>query len=215
LRAAEAGVNELLATHDSGCNQVVAPHGSDEGRLATNPIAVGVPRQTRPHLVLDMATSVVSHGTVELARRNHAAVPSEWTGSSPDVLRPLGGPKGTGLALLVDVLAGILSGAGFSGSEAEHDYQGVWLLALDPAWFEGGQDLAADVDVLVAHVRSARPDGSGGYGDVLVPGEPGARATRANLDRGVPIDEHVWADVLELAESLGVPPITPFEEAEP
>ena len=67
-RGAEAGMIVILAANDSGANQVVALHGSVEPRLATNPLAVGVARPEPPHLVLDMSTSVASHGTIEEAR---------------------------------------------------------------------------------------------------------------------------------------------------
>jgi LDH2 family malate/lactate/ureidoglycolate dehydrogenase len=199
-RAAGAGMIAILAANDSGANQVVAPHGSDEGRLATNPIAVGIPREAPPHLVLDMATSVVSHGTLELTQLDGSPVPSEWT-TPRDVLLPLGGPKGTGLALVVEVLAGILSGAGFSTSDPTHDYQGVWLLALDPERFLPPGRLAADVEALVAHVHSAHPTPGS---EVLVPGEPGARAAQARLRDGVQVPAPVWAELLGVAATLGV-----------
>jgi LDH2 family malate/lactate/ureidoglycolate dehydrogenase len=199
-RAADAGVIAILAANDSGANQVVAPHGSDEGRLATNPIAVGIPRQGPPHLVLDMATSVVSHGTLELARLGGVRTPPGWT-TPADALLPLGGSKGTGLALVVEVLGGILSRAGFSTTEETHDYQGVWLLALDPERFLPPGSLETDVDALVAHVHSARA--SQGQ-EVLVPGEPSARATLTSLAEGVLVPAPVWAELRELAATLDV-----------
>jgi uncharacterized oxidoreductase len=199
-RAADAGMIAVLAANDSGANQVVAPHGSGEGRLATNPIAVGIPRQEPPHLVLDMATSVVSHGTLELEQLVGAPTPAGWTAPT-DALLPLGGPKGTGLALVVDVLGGMLSGAGFSTTETGHDYQGVWLLALDPERFLPPGRLEADVEQLITYVQSASPL----YGrEVLVPGEPSALATRTHLAEGVPVPEPVWAELLELAATLEV-----------
>ena len=117
----------IVMTNDSGANQVVAPHGGADGRLATNPIAFGIPRSWPPHLVFDMATSETSHGTARLEAR--------WAGdgdSAAGLLRPLAGHKGYGLGLVVDVLAGILSGAGWSGPHPGDDYQGVCLIAIDP-----------------------------------------------------------------------------------
>lgn len=199
-RAADAGVIAILAVNDSGANQVVAPYGSNEGCLATNPIAVGVPRREPPHLVLDMATSVVSHGTLELAQFGGDQDHRGWV-TSAGALLPLGGPKGTGLALVVDVLGGMLSGAGFSTTETADAYQGVWLLALDPERFLPLGQLEVEVERLVAHVHSASPSHGNG---VLVPGEPSALATRAHLVDGVPLAGPVWAELLELAATLGV-----------
>jgi hydroxycarboxylate dehydrogenase B len=202
--AADAGIIALVAANDSGANEVVAPHGSHEARLATNPIAVGIPRSTRPHLVLDMATSVVSHGTLELRRASGQPIPEGWTAG--DALVPLGGPKGTGLALVVDVLAGVLSGAGFSRGEPADDYQGVWMLALDPGRFLDADDLSAKVERLVDHVQSATP--LAGV-EVLVPGEAGARLAAGRRSAGVPLAPHVWNRLCSLADDLDVtvPPV--------
>ena len=87
--------------------------------MGTNPLAVGVPRAHPPHLVFDMATSAISHGAARLKAR--------WAGAddvSADLLEPAAGHKGFGLALAVEVLAGILSGAGFSGPDPGLDHQG-------------------------------------------------------------------------------------------
>ncbi len=205
LVAAE-GLIAILAVNDSGANQVVAPHGSDEARLATNPLAIGIPRATAPHLVLDMSTSVVSHGTLERLALEGATIPEGWT--TGDVLLPLGGAKGTGLALVVDVLAGILSGAGFSGARlngdsAPDDDQGVWILALDPTRFLPPGRLERDVERLVSHVHSSRASTPGS--DVLVPGEPGALAAEAARRDGVCIPAALWADLVSRARDQSVP----------
>lgn len=208
LVAAE-GLIAILAANDSGASQVVAPHGSDEARLATNPIAIGIPRASPPHFVLDMSTSVVSHGTLERLALEGAPIPDEWT--TGDVLLPLGGAKGTGLALVVDVLAGILSGAGFSGGRASDDDQGVWIVALDPTRFLPPGRLERDVERLVSHVRSARP--STPLSEVLVPGEPGALATKAARRDGVRIPIALWADLVSRARNQSVPlPVLLTEE---
>lgn len=199
-RMAANGVVAVLVVNDSGANQLVAPYGSGEGRLATNPIAIGIPRPTPPHLVLDMATSVASHGTVELHRLTGAAVPEGLTAG--DVLLPLGGAKGTGLAIVVDVLAGVLSGAGSSDAAPVYDYQGVWMLALDPERFLDPGQLETETERLVRYVRSATP--LPGH-EVLVPGEHSARAVEALLRDGIPVLAAVWASLCELATELHVP----------
>lgn len=208
-RLAANGVVAVLVVNDSGANQLVAPYGSGEGRLATNPIAIGIPRPTPPHLVLDMATSVASHGTVEQHRLSGAAVPEGWTAGN--VLLPLGGAKGTGLALAVDVLAGVLSGAGSSGEARVYDYQGVWMLALDPERFLDPGRLETETERLVRYVRSATPLPRH---EVLVPGERSARAVEALLRDGIPVLGPVWASLCELATELHVPiPDHRYEEA--
>jgi LDH2 family malate/lactate/ureidoglycolate dehydrogenase len=193
-RLADAGRIGMVVANDSGANQVVAPHGGIEGRLATNPIAFGIPRTQPPHLVLDMATSETSHGTARLAAR--------WSDERDDVgglLQPLAGHKGFGLALVVEVLAGVLSGAGWSGPDPGLDHQGVCVVAIDPARFRDG--FAEAVDELVTWVKSS--PGAG----VLVPGEPGALA-QAGAD-GIRVDATTWSELLAVFAETGVPPPTP------
>ena len=81
---AEHGHIGIMMANDSGANQVVAPHGGADGRLATNPIAFGIPRSHPPHLVLDMATSAISHGKATIqARRDGGTAhpPARWSRS--------------------------------------------------------------------------------------------------------------------------------------
>jgi LDH2 family malate/lactate/ureidoglycolate dehydrogenase len=201
-QAAAAGVIAILAANDSGANEVVAPHGAVEPRLATNPIAVGIPRRSAPHLVLDMSTSVASHGTIHRLELEGAQVPESWT--SGGMLLPLGGAKGTGLALVVEVLAGMLSGAGFSDGEPEDDdYQGAWMAAIDPERFLPPGTLTTDVERLVAHVRSARPRDTGV--EVLVPGEHGERCRQRALLDGVRLPSPLWDELAARARQHGVP----------
>jgi hydroxycarboxylate dehydrogenase B len=209
-RAAAQGMIAVLAANDSGANQVVAPHGSAEPRLATNPLAIGIPRPQPPHLVLDMSTSVVSHGTIELLKLAGEATPETW--AVDDVLLPLGGAKGTGLGLVVDVLAGILSGAGFSGAPAVDDHQGVWILALDPARFLPPGRLEADVERLAQYVRSAPPASPGG--EVLVSGEH-ARVAREAARDGAAIPRTLWDDLATRARFEDVHVPTPMTEELP
>jgi uncharacterized oxidoreductase len=184
----------IVMTNDSGANQVVAPHGGTEGRLATNPIAFGIPRSQPPHLVFDMATSETSHGTALLEARRAGD-----GDTAAGLLRPLAGHKGYGLGLMVDVLAGILSGAGWSGPHPGDDYQGICLIAIDPGRFADG--FAASVDDLVAWVKSSPPTGTE---PVLAPGEPGALA-RAGAT-GIPVDPMTWAELRAVFAETGVAP---------
>jgi uncharacterized oxidoreductase len=209
-RAADRGVIAIFAANDSGANEVVAPHGAVDARLATNPIAVGIPRRAAPHLVLDMSTSIASHGTIELLGLEGARVPQEWT--SGGTLLPLGGAKGTGLALVVEVLAGMLSGAGFSNGERhDDDYQGAWIAALDPGRFFPPGKLATEVERLVGHVRSARPRDTGV--EVLVPGEHGERCRERALAEGVRLPLRLWDELAARARDHGVRLPIPIREA--
>ena len=115
-RAAAAGIASLIFANDAGDGQTVAPPGATEPRLSTNPIAAGVPRATGPHLVLDMATSVVAAGRLSESRDRAEPIPAEWV-TSTGALKPMGGVKGFGLALIVEALAGSLTGARTNSQE--------------------------------------------------------------------------------------------------
>jgi uncharacterized oxidoreductase len=195
---AAGGMIGMMAANDSGANPIVAPHGGSDGRLATNPIAFGIPRPGGPHLVLDMATSTISHGTQQVRAR--------WGDSTPETheplpLRPVGGHKGYGLALVVEVLAGILTGAGWSGGETGPDHQGAFLVAIDPDRFCGREALGAALEELVAWVKASPPSGAA---PVLVPGEGGAAARRRAT--AVVIDPLTWREMLAVFAETNVPP---------
>jgi uncharacterized oxidoreductase len=158
------GAAVLLSANDSGAAQGVAPPGALEARLSTNPLAGGVPRARAPHLVVDLSTSVVAHGKVRVLEDAGDPIPEEWVRNG--LLQPLGGAKGFALALLVEALAGVVSGAGASSANPGPDDQGVFLLAFDPARFGQPDELAERLDAMLAYVLG-------------VPLEPGAKPLRA------------------------------------
>jgi hydroxycarboxylate dehydrogenase B len=152
-RACERGAALLAFANDSGAGQAVAPPGGLEGRMSTNPLAAGIPRSRPPHLVIDLATSVAAYGKVQLLRDADRPLPESWVRDG--LLQPLGGAKGFALALLVEALAGVVSGAGAVGPDPGPDDQGAFLLAFDPGRFGDPAELAGRVDAMLAHVLSA------------------------------------------------------------
>ena len=132
-RACGHGVAVLLFANDSGASQEVAPPGAAAARLSTNPLAAGIPRPQAPHLVVDLATSVAAHGKVQVLQDGGLPVPEAWMRDG--LLQPLGGAKGFALGLLVEALAGVVSGAGAVSATPGPDDQGVFLLAFDPGRF--------------------------------------------------------------------------------
>lgn len=198
-RAAAAGVVLLAFLNDSGSEQDVAPPGGLEGRLSTNPIGLGVPRAASPHLVLDMATSVVARGRVSEWADRGEPIPGDWAVPT-GFLRPVGGYKGFGLALFAEALAGALSGAGTVSPAHGHDDQGVFLIGLDPERFMPLADLTAAVESFIAHVKDVPLEA--GAAPVAVPGELGAAATAERLERGVPVQRFTWERLEALAQGV-------------
>jgi len=198
---ADRGPVCLVFANDAGRNAIVAPYGGTEPRLATNPIAVGIPRRSEPHLVLDMATSATSHGGLAVSRAEGRPDGPGW--AHGEVLLPAAGAKGFGLGLVADVLGGALTGAGHAGDPAEVDYQGILLVTIDVARFAPRGQFADRVEQVVGEVKRGNPS-------VRVPGEAGAAAAEA-ADGRIQVPRSTWARLVSLAEESGIS-IPPIEE---
>ena len=201
IEPAREGFVCLLLVNDAGGNPNVAPWGSTEPFLSTNPLAAGIPRRGAAPIVIDMSTSVAAAGRLRMLAAEGREAPEGWLidgdgRSSTDpaaaldvppraALLPLGGllagHKGFALGLLVDVLAGALSGAGCSAGDLDSsDRNGLFVLAVDP----GALPLAGGVPRPRGGVRGAAEgaaDGAGGGGD---PGARGAGPPRARAGPG-------------------------------
>ncbi len=224
LQAARAGLGAIAMTN-AGPN--VAPTGGAQPMLGTNPIAFAVPiGEGEPPLVLDMATSAVALGKIEVARRAGSAIPAGWaldeTGSvttDPFAARwllPLGGHaetgghKGYGLALMVDILCGPLAGslwgthlATLQRADVRSGIGHAFLVWRIDA-FRDPDEFAADLRAMLAELRACPPAPGSGPGCVLIPGDPEAAATAANRDAGIPLDAGVAAELRELGRELEV-----------
>jgi len=217
---ARHGMVGLLTVNNHGGAIQVAPYGGRQARLSTNPLAFAAPTSGDPILV-DMTSSVVAEGKVRVLRNQGKQVPEGWLIDAegratvdpralytdpPGALLPLGGQlghKGYGLGVMVDVLSGGLSGAGCSMPGRTRIGNAVFLEAISIEAFSSRQEYLAEVDGLVAALRSCPP--ADGFKEVLVPGEPERRTERQRRENGIPIDEETWHQVVEAAASLGVP----------
>jgi hydroxycarboxylate dehydrogenase B len=200
--AASQGVVMLMFVNDAGSQRDVAPPGGTEARLATNPIGAGVPRAESPHLVLDMATSVVAKGRVSEWGDRGLPLPEAWI-TATGMLRPVGGVKGFGLGLIGEALAGALTGAGTVSPAVGPDDQGVLALGIDVARFRPLAEFTAEVDAFLAYVKDVPLEL--GAEPIRAPGETGAATASDRLRNGVPVQRFTWDRLAVLAEGLGVP----------
>jgi L-2-hydroxycarboxylate dehydrogenase (NAD+) len=226
LRAADAGFIGISLTNTS---PIVAPTRAVAPMLGTNPIAAAAPAGRHGRFCLDMATSTITRGRVEVAARRGEALQPGWAvdaegrpttdaeAAFDGALQPLGGEertgghKGYGLTLLVDILTGVLSGATagpeivplFSPAHGRSDL-GQAFIVIDPdAIDEPGafeQRLEHELDLLVA--AKPAPDAPG---RVLIPGEPEAEAERTSAEHGVVIDAEHRDNLAVLAKRYGIP----------
>jgi uncharacterized oxidoreductase len=197
--AAGAGVATLLFGNNNGAGQVVVPPGGAQARLSTNPIAAGVPRSSAPHLVIDFATSTVAAGRLAEERDRGTALPADWV-NAEGLLKPFGGFKGFGLALLVEALGGALSGSETVSGRKTADHQGTLIIAIDVAQLRELDEFTAQVEEFINHVKSGEPEV--GSGSIRVPGE-GSVAHDATRD-GHPLDVNArtWAELERIAAAL-------------
>lgn len=218
MQAAEQGLIGVVATNAS---RSMAVAGGREAVIGTNPIAFAVPRAGQPPLVLDMATAVVARGRiVEMAKR-HEPIPAGWAldadgNSTTDaaaaergVVLPVGGAKGSGLAVMVELLCSVLSGAtlGPRIPNLYKDYErpqdiGHLFVVVDPQRI-GRDDVALQAQVLAGLLKSSVP--AAGVAEVLMPGEPEARLQAQRAEAGVPLPDNVVQELQDWAQRLGVP----------
>jgi uncharacterized oxidoreductase len=212
--ATRRGMAAMMMVNNGGHGQWVAPFGGAAGRLSTNPISIAVPTSTDAPLVLDVATSVAPEGKARALLAAGERVPEGWiidhqgrpTTSPADLygpprgaLLPFGGHKGFGLAMLVDALAGGLSGAGCctdANASLAGKTDGVFIVAVKVAAFCPLPDLQGQITGLVQHVKSAPP--APGATEVLVPGELEARTRRKRLLEGIPVEPATWEALQQL-----------------
>ena len=181
-------------------NHFLVPVFGTEPALGTNPIAFAVPTDDpRRPVLLDMATTTVAFGKVNIARRSRKPIPAGWAldeqgGPQTDSqtayegrrLAPLGGTrelgahKGYGLALMVEILCATLTGASTDGLDTGH-----FFLVLDPAAFRDPDDVKADLGGLLGRLRAIAP--SDPEQPVLIPGDPEHDMVDRRRDGGIPL----------------------------
>ena len=216
MRAAEAG---LVAVAMTNTEPLVIPYGGAERALGTNPICLAAPTASGT-FNLDLATSQVAINRIYNARDEGRPIPEGWgvdergaPTTDPAAVHagvPLGGYKGYALALMVEVLCGVLPGAGvrhgvgdlYGGGTGAQD-TGHFHLALDPERTVGRDRFAAVLDGLLDELRAIPP--APGFDEVLVAGDPEDRARAERARTGVPIEPALWGTLRALSDELGVP----------
>ena len=201
--------------------EVVPTHGL-KPMLGTNPLSFAVPTGKEPPYVLDMATSAVAFGKLEIAQRKGVSIPQGWAvdkdgnpttdpndGFEGGALLPLGSSaelgnyKGYGLAVLVDILAGVLSGMGYSVTLSEEDRKmGHFFGAIRIDGFRPVDEFKAMMDDMLAALRATPP--VPGRERVLVSGQMEHETKQERSRHGIPLHPEVLNGLKEQAQKLGV-----------
>lgn len=181
-------------------NPTVAPFGAMEAILGTNPLSVAVPTKDEP-IVLDMASSAVAKAKIYQAAKTNSKIDASWAldeeGNPTDdpnraiagVLNAMAGPKGYGLALVVEALAGVLSGAGIT-KEVSSVHKGVqkgmnaggFLILVNPGAFLSKEEYNRRMEQLIQDVKGAKPRPGG---QVFLPGEIEQRRYKKSKIEGI------------------------------
>ena len=225
LMAAKAGCIGMAMTN---AGPILVPTFGKEARLGTNPIAFAAPARRNNPFWLDMATTTVAFGKVNIARRVGKPVPEGWaldndgqplTDSAKAFelrrLTPLGGTrdlgshKGYGLAAMVEILCSALSGSWLAARDpatgepgAKNDI-GHFFLAINPDLVRDEGEFADDMDRLIDMLRATVP--ADPAQPVLVAGDPEYASYAERSKSGIPISETLFEEVREVARDSNAP----------
>ncbi|MGB9812125.1 MAG: Ldh family oxidoreductase [Thermovenabulum sp.] len=213
--AAERGMIAIMS-----CNAApaMAPWGAAEKFLGTNPIAISIPAK-KVNFTADMATSVVARGKIREALRKGINIPENWALDADGkpttdpkkalegTLMPIGGPKGSALAMAVDIISGVLSGSGFGNQlKSFHILEGptrvgASCIMIDVAHFvdlESFKELMSNYFNTVKALKKAE-----GVEEILIPGEIEYRKEQKSIEEGIEIDDKLALSINELLQKVG------------
>jgi LDH2 family malate/lactate/ureidoglycolate dehydrogenase len=203
------------------CNAspLVPPWQGREPKFGTNPICMALPGEES--WLLDMATTTVAAGKIFKASINgEESIPAGWAMDRMGVpttdtrtamsglLMPLGGYKGYGLAMMVELLTGVLSGGAFSTQVASMRFRGKrprlshFFLAIDIGRFMPVEEFSRRADELMREMRDTPP--AQGYDEVMIAGEPERRMEAERRESGIPVAEGNWETLCAAGGRVGV-----------
>lgn len=199
---------------------IVAPWGGSNGRFGTNPICIAVPRKGAPPIVLDFATSRIAQGKVRVAHNQGKQIaagtliddagrpttdPRYCVAPPFGAILPFGEHKGSGLALMAELLGGALAGGPtgrvpFEGKKRV--INGMLSILIDPAKLGTSEHLQAETEAFVDWLNAA-PAGAG-FDKLRIAGDPEREWKAKRLKDGIPVDTTTWGEILSAAEKVGM-----------
>jgi len=225
---------DLIGWAMTNSTKLVAPLWGAERMLGTNPIAIGFPGKEEPPIVIDMATSAAAYGKIEIARRRGEPIPEGWAVDSegrattnPDdmvgggALLPLGsdrdrgGHKGYGLAIMVDILCGVLSGGNWGPFTPPFALRqeipkrsvgkgvGHFFGAMRIDGFIDGDSFKRQIDDYIRVFRATKP--APGTNGPLIPGDPEREMEKVRRQKGVPLILPVVEELRDISQKTGIP----------
>jgi LDH2 family malate/lactate/ureidoglycolate dehydrogenase len=213
--------HDMIGIAMTNASRQVVPTFGRESRFGTNPMCFAVPADKELPFVLDMATTTAAAGKLELAARQGKSIPAGWAldeqaqatldprmAQKGRRLLPLGGSreggshKGYGLAILVEILCGVLTGT-ITALNTDQDPRGHFFGAIRVDTFRQVNEFKRDMDRLIHELKSTPP--IEGQGRVYVAGEIEFETAEERAERGIPLLSSVLKGLKEVGEQLGVP----------
>lgn len=218
MMALEHDMIGVLATNAS---PRLAPTGGVDRLFGNNPWSIAVPAGQRPPVVLDMANSVVAAGKIRAFLREGKPIPEGWALTKEGepttdpaealkgVLLAIGGYKGYGITLMMDLLTGVLTDSNYGprvkgiDQEAEPARLGHSFMALDLAAFTEVAAFKARVDAYIDEIKSSRK--ARGTDTIYLPGEPEHLRVQERMAQGIPLPPKIAEELQTIGTALGVP----------
>lgn len=213
--------HDMIGLAFTNASPRLAPTGGVEKLLGNNPWCVAVPAGKRPPVVLDMANSIVAAGKIRVLQKEGKPVPEGWAltedgepttdpaAAMKGILLAIGGYKGYGITLMVDLITGVLADSNYGPrvkvldqavdpAGTAHSFMGISLAAFtDPAAFK------ARMDAYIDEIKSSKK--AKGTEVIYVPGEPEHIRVQERMEKGIPLQAKVAEELRALGKDLGVP----------
>lgn len=219
LQAVEAGMIAFVFTNAS---PAMPPWGGKSPFLGTSPFAVAAPSGQEVPFLLDMSPAVAARGKIRLAEKRGESIPlgyaldadgqptTDPTAALAGVVLPIGGPKGSGISMLMDILAGVFTGAAFAG-DVKDQYKaqqneanvGHFMLVMRPGLLISQEAFLERMDILVKRIK-ANPKAKD-VEEIYMPGEHEARLCQERLEHGIPFTTQDLDLMDSFADSYGLP----------
>jgi len=216
--AADRGYISLLCTVGPAN---MPPFGGMEPYFSTNPLAMGIPSPDGEHIIVDMATSMAAKGKIRECARKHEPIPLGWAidkdgnpttdaqAAVDGLVLPMSGHKGSGLALLIEAMAGVISGSAFGtevvmqyGDETRPANVGHSLIVIRPDGYLDKEAYTARLRRFCDELHAIAP--AKGFERVILPGEKERMTCTQVMEQGINIDDALYAQLQEIAAKSGI-----------
>lgn len=203
----------------TNASPAIAPFGTKTPLLGTNPLTIAVPAKNKKPIVLDMSMSTVARGKIRMSALQNKEIPLDWgldadgnpTSDPNEALKgslvAIGGVKGSGLSLIIDLLTGVLTGTSLTGevknitdmngpSKTSHIF-----IAINISSFIEPEIYKNNVDAVIEKIKSLQPKGDN---QIFMAGEIEQNLTEKRMQEGIPVEIEVIETLNKLAEKYGI-----------